>query len=319
MRILSAAAALVLLLTAGDLPAARGGTDDATLLVLLSSGAAPYGEALQGFRETLAVEGEGIRLEVRDLEDDPDAAVMALKEASGRVDMVCAFGSLAAEAVGQEQLSLPVVVGMVPKAREIRRAGKGATGVFLEYPFEIQFRHLRLLLPQARRVGVIYSGNDNEREIPHAADAAARHGIDLFSIRVDGPWGIPGALGSLSRRVDAFWTMQDSLFLDTDNAREMILFSFRNRLPLAGLSPSWVRAGALYSMSWSYRDIGGQCGEMALEVLERGGSGDPPPPVPPRRVHYSVNKRTAVQVKLEIGESVLDGAQAVFRGTEERK
>jgi putative ABC transport system substrate-binding protein len=207
---------------------------------------------------------------------------------------------------------VPVVVGMVPRMREIRLAGKGATGVSLEYPYDVQFRHLRLLLPDARLVGVIYSTDENEKEIPHATDAAAREGFELLALRVDGPQGLPGALEVFSRRVDAVWSIPDRLLLNVSTAKGLILFSFRNRIPLVGLSPSWVRAGALYSMSWDYRDIGRQCGDVALETMGTGRSVSPPSPASPRRVLYSVNRKTASQMKLRIEESLLSGAQEVY-------
>ncbi|MFO0732606.1 MAG: ABC transporter substrate binding protein [Nitrospiraceae bacterium] len=50
-------------------------------------------------------------------------------------------------------------------------------------------------------------------------------------------------------------------------AEPILLSTFRNKIPLAGLSTSWVKAGALYALDRDYLDIGSQCGEIAGKIL----------------------------------------------------
>ena len=85
----------------------------------------------------------------------------------------------------------------------------------------------------------------------------------------------------------------------------------RNRIPFVGLSQTWVKAGALYALDRDYEDIGAQCGELAVKILQ-GTSPSALPPVTPRKVVYSINLRTARHMKLDISPGALRDAQAVI-------
>jgi putative ABC transport system substrate-binding protein len=90
------------------------------------------------------------------------------------------------------------------------------------------------------------------------------------------------------------------------------LFSFRNRMPFSGLSASWVKAGALYALDRDYEDLGAQCAEMALKVLDGKHAGSIPP-ARPRKVRYVLNLRTAEHLKLNLPSELVDGAAEVYR------
>jgi putative ABC transport system substrate-binding protein len=77
------------------------------------------------------------------------------------------------------------------------------------------------------------------------------------------------------------------------------LFSFRHQIPLIGHSTPWVKAGALYALDRDYTDIGLQCAEMAGKILA-GQAASSLPPVPPRKVRYTLNRKTAEQMKLDL-------------------
>jgi putative ABC transport system substrate-binding protein len=94
-------------------------------------------------------------------------------------------------------------------------------------------------------------------------------------------------------------------------AQSILLFSLRHRIPFVGLSLSWVSAGALYALDRDYQDIGRQCGELALQVIHGARAGALPPSAP-RKVVYSVNLKTARQLKVEIPHSLVEGAQKVI-------
>jgi len=129
---------------------------------------------------------------------------------------------------------------------------------------------------------------------------------------VDSPTEIPIALNGLARRVDVLWGIPDSMVMSAATAKNVLLTSLRNRVPLVGPAPSWTKAGALYSIEWDYHDIGTQTAEMALALLN-GQSIEDTPPVPPRTVRYSVNLKTATQCNCAIPRPVVDGASEVFR------
>jgi putative ABC transport system substrate-binding protein len=129
---------------------------------------------------------------------------------------------------------------------------------------------------------------------------------------VETPQGLPDALDNLAKDADVLWGVTDQTVLSPETAEPILLFSFRNRIPFAGLSTSWVKAGALYALDRDYTDLGAQCGEIALKILQ-GARASSLPPVSPRKITYALNLKTAYHMKLDISQALIDGAQEVFR------
>jgi putative ABC transport system substrate-binding protein len=94
-------------------------------------------------------------------------------------------------------------------------------------------------------------------------------------------------------------------------AKPLLLFSFRNSIPLVGLSSSWVKAGALYALEWDYADLGAQAGEMALGIL-RGARPSAIPTAPPRKTFYTLNLKTAEQMKIQFSDEQKARARAIY-------
>jgi len=133
----------------------------------------------------------------------------------------------------------------------------------------------------------------------------------LEAYEVNTPQDIPGALEGLSRKAEVLWGVADSLTLSPSNAKNVLLFSFRNSIPFIRPSATWVKAGALYSLDWNYADLGAQCGEMAQKILA-GAAPSSLPPATPRKVLYSLNLVTARQMKITMPEPVVRGARQVY-------
>jgi putative ABC transport system substrate-binding protein len=73
-----------------------------------------------------------------------------------------------------------------------------------------------------------------------------------------------------------------------------------------------VKAGSLYALERDYGDIGRQCGEVAVKVLNN----QPPRTIPvayPRKVRYMINLKTARHMKMELSQKVIEGASQVFQ------
>ena len=99
--------------------------------------------------------------------------------------------------------------------------------------------------------------------------------------------------------------------LSPQTAEAILLFSFRSGVPFVGLSSSWVKAGALYALDRDYKDLGSQCGELAIKVLQ-GTKPSMLPIVPPRKTLYSLNQKTADHMKLEFSPLIMKNAQQIF-------
>ncbi len=305
-------ALLVVVLLLGDGIAKVAATAPTRVAVLVSHDAKPYQEALEGFKEHLSAQGVDAQLEIYPLEGDAAKAAPALEKAKlSQVNLLLTLGSLATATAIKNVNTVPIVAGLVLSSDEIRSKAN-VTGVVLEFPLEIQFQWLSRMLPDSKNIGVLYNPAKNLQKVEAATQIAQRMGLKLFAQKVDTPAELPNALESLAKRVDVVLGLADDLIFSPQTAKPILLFSFRNRIPLVGLSSEWVKAGALYALDWDYKDLGVQCAEMAGRVL-RGNSPSLSAPVAPRKVLHSVNLRTAVYMKTQIPENLVQDSHQVFR------
>jgi putative ABC transport system substrate-binding protein len=78
------------------------------------------------------------------------------------------------------------------------------------------------------------------------------------------------------------------------------------------MSPSWVKAGALYALGWNASDLGAQSAELAAKIL-RGEQVSQLPPQVPRQLTYSVNLKAARHCNLSLSEKIIKEATHVFK------
>ncbi len=288
-----------------------GARPDARIAVLVSQDAGPYQEALAGLRRYLDQQGSKAPIDVYPLHGEAAAADAALQAArKAPVGLLVTLGSLATQAAVRQDPDTPIVASMILNADDLGKS-PNATAVVLEFPVEIQFRWMQKLLPGQKTIGVLFNPAENQARIDAAARAARALGLTLNARRLDSPRDLPDALDNLAAHADVLWGVADQVALTPQTAQPVLLFSLRNRIPFVGLSMTWVKAGALYALDRDYHDIGAQCGELALKILH-GASPASLSPVPPRKVTYAVNMRTARHMKVEIPRALLEGAQSVL-------
>ena len=276
--------------------------------VVTTQADAPVAQVLEGFRRQFAAD---LELQVFQLvEDDLAGAELIGRLRTAHPQLIFVLGSHALKVVAKTVTDIPIVFGLVLNDQDLP-GGRNLTGVFLDFPVATQLDWLHRLLPKARNVGVVYNPAENEDRIKAAAGIASRLGLHLQARPITSPRELPAALDSLANSSDVLWGLSDRMVANPQTARNLLLFSFRNRIPYFGLSSAWVEAGALCALGRDYRDIGGQCAELAAKILA-GQAPETLPPQAPRRVLYSLNGRTAEQMKIELSPALMRGAEKVY-------
>jgi putative ABC transport system substrate-binding protein len=280
-------------------------------VILTSSRAAPYEEAVVGFQQALLQHGVRARFAVHSLEEEAALIAQVLQDVKqGGVAFMLTLGTAAMQRARQDITTVPIITGLVVSADDLKGA-TNVSGVTLEFPVTLQLQWLRRFLPTAKTIGVIYNSKENQQKIEAASRAAQELGLTLESQHVQGARELPTAFETLAKKIDVLWGVVDDLVLTPQTAKHFLLFSFQNRIPFVGLSTAWVKAGALYALDWDYADLGRQCAEMGMQVL-RGTPVSALRPEMPRKVVYTVNQKTARHMKVEITETLMRGAREVF-------
>jgi putative ABC transport system substrate-binding protein len=288
------------------------------LLVLKSHDEPAFAAAVAGLSrrmEALYPNGS-VALDVRVLSeiDDPDTELREALSAS-RPALVVTLGTEATLWAQAGIPDLPLLFGMVldPRAQGISPAQARApmTGISMQIPLREQFACLRDVLPGVKRVGAVYDVR-NQALIDEAQREAKRQGLELIAVSVRSPKEVPEAFRKLAGAVDALWSFPDTTVYSRQAAQFILLFSFRNRLPLMGFSRGYVRAGALFGLYADYADVGRQLAEVAHEIIT-GRSPRQIPISPPRRHSMALNLRVAEALGAKIPNEAQHDAEEVFK------
>lgn len=284
------------------------------IIALKSLEVQPYQIALNSFKDTLSGKGYEVDIEEYVLQDNgkPKNSLLAdIKRKNPR--LIVTLGSAATSYVAEEIKEIPVVFCMVlnPTAsgfvRSMNASGNNLTGASLDIPLHVQFKAIRTVVPTAKRIGVIYSPQETQVVIREAKKAAEEIGLKLIDIPISSEEELPKALRSLDGRVDALWSVADSKVFSSASTEFILLHTLRNKIPFVGLSPAFVKAGALMALAANYREVGTQCGGLAARVL----SGDHPSSLPvtkPQAITMYLNLKTADIIGLKIPTDAMKGA-----------
>lgn len=258
------------------------------VMVISSADGPPYRQALAGIQK------QGLPVESLQAGSDDEAAVAAALARSGRDSVIVTLGARAAAMVARTAPAAVIVNCMMPANDDTRPPAANAQVVPLEVPIDTHIYWLKRLLPKARNVGLLYDPVQSEKRVVETAAALVRAGYTPVAEPVSSPSTLPAALGRLTNSSDVLFALADTAVFAAEHSRALLLFSFRNLIPLAGPNEAWVRAGALYAVDWDYADLGRHC--LALGQRQLAGNRTPPPPTAQTRV--IVNMRSAEQLRV---------------------
>ena len=305
---------LAVMVLAGILPVWGRGLN---IAIVTSRDIAPYRAARHGFVEIL--EQAGVSFQLHDYSTETErrsrkTVVQALR--AKRPDLILTIGSAATRAVGTEIHDIPIIFSLVledlttAQEGESAKLGRNVTGASMYIPLKMQFEKLREAIPTARRFGVLFNPEETGTTVEQAGAVAAGMDLELVKVPVRSQAEVLDKLRELEGKVDLLWSVADSTVFTSQSVRFILLNTLRYRIPFIGLSPSYVRAGALLSLSCDYEDVGRQAGEAALQVLQ-GSAPESVPITVPRTVSIYLNMNTAKQLEVDISARVRETAELV--------
>ena len=267
----------------------------ARVAVLMSAKVAEYEEALRGFKEATAHQ----IVATYDMDGDVDRGQKYLAEIETKVkpDLIFAIGNWALQVVVSRPSSVPVVYAMVLNpASIVGTDGKNVTGASMNVPVEQPIRLLKQLGSQIKRIGVIYNRARTGSLVRRAQVVARDEGLELVTREISSAKDVVAALESFQDGIDALWIVPDETVLSQAVVQQLLLFSYRRKVPVLGLSDRHAQMGALFALSFaSGEDIGRQAGELAQAILGGRAAADVPF-TNARKLHLTVNLKAAQKI-----------------------
>jgi putative tryptophan/tyrosine transport system substrate-binding protein len=255
---------LLVLLLMGFLPMAAA---QATVWIAVSEGSPDYGEVAETMRAQLQ-RGEGAA----------DVTIRPWGEmAQGvppQVKQIVTVGSpafigMADAAVSGRIGRVPIVATLLPRAvfeAQRRRISGSVTGVVLDQPAIRQMALLRYAFPHLRRVGVLL-GPDSQQYQAALEKAATEMNLQLNAYKVEGDASLYPTLQRVLDENDVLLAIPDAAVYNGGSVQNVLLASYRQKVPLMGFSPAYVRAGAMLALYSSPVQVASQTVRVVRSAL----------------------------------------------------
>lgn len=263
------------------------------VLVVLSDSSAPYEFFATALNNSLPALMRATVLE------HPEQFSSAVTQ----VDLIVAVGMKATQAT-TVQNRIPVLAAMIPQAGYEALLAQAATkkilpqmsAIYLDQPWLRQVDFWRAALPERRRIGLLHS-SDAHIDVARLRKDIAQRGGALITQPVHSADELFSGLESVLASSDVLLATPDSLIYSSSNIRNILLTSYRYRVPLIGLSQAYVNAGALCAVFSTPEQLAAQAGAMVISFARNRQL---PVPQFPAAYTIAVNQQVARSLGIEL-------------------
>lgn len=237
-----------------------------------------------------------------------DAAELNAQLKRNGTKVVIALGRQGVNATSGLDRDMHIVVGGVLAAPEAE--SRNFSGVSLTPDPALLFSRLKMLLPGARRVIVVYNPLQNDWLIKLAREAARVQGLELVAHEArdlaSAARTYEAAFASSDARRDVIWLPQDATTVEEATILPLVLKESWNRnVPVFSSSFLHVKKGALFALYPDNVELGRTLASLAGDARRRGL-------LPLRDVQLAVNLRMASHLGLNIGYQQQRGFDYIF-------
>ena len=275
----------------------------------------------QGFVDGLKELGyeDGVNIEI-DYQNASGEQANCLSIAESMVndnkDLIFCIATPAAQAAASKTNEIPILVsavtdpagsGLVASNEE---PGCNVSGTSDLTPVEDQIKMIKEILPNAKKIAVLYASNESNSaiQVKMAKDAAKKVGLEVVEASVSNSNEVQQVVAALQGKVDA-------IYAPTDNTIAAAMPTVASAATPAGIpvicgEAGMVEAGGLATYALDYYNLGKMTAKQAVQVLVEGAdiakmpigyaNGD--------ELKYAVNKALATQLKITIPSNIMNSA-----------
>jgi putative ABC transport system substrate-binding protein len=284
----------------------------ADIAILKSADVDYYDQAVQGVRSTFPT---GLTIKEYSLHGSPaEGRVIGKALRASPPDVVIAVGLKAALAAKLELVDVPVIFCLVLDPELYNLPAKNMIGIQMRLAPDVQLASLRSVLPNVKRLGLLYDEDKTGGFVKEAQAHAARLQLELVALPIHSRDDVPTALKSLLGKIDALWVTQDQTVVTTSTIPLLIQATLSAKVPLFTFSSTLVQQGAFGALVVDAWTVGQQAGHAASAIL-RGESMPGGRVLSPERPQLALNLRSAELLALSPPPEVIRFAGQLYSGT----
>lgn len=321
----AAAAALAVILAAGTLTGCGDKDEKVTIGIAQFAEHGSLDNCREGFIEGLKEagyeEGENVEFVYENANADTGiTSQISSNFVSNNMDLICAIATPMAQSAYNAARSkdIPVIFTAVtdPVAAELAKDDKTpvgeVTGTSDKLPVEEQLQMIRKLLPDAKKIGILYSTSETNSisAIEEYKKAASEYGFEIVESGISTTADIPLAADSLLTKVDCLNNLTDNTVV---SSLPVILQKANAAgIPVFGSEIEQVKKGCVATVGLDYFELGKQTGQMAAKVLNGEKKASEIPYEIISESQFYVNTKAAEQLKVTVPEDMLSTAAEVI-------
>jgi len=232
----------------------------------------------QGFLDVLQEQGykagKNLILDYQNAQNDQaNLQTIARKFVHSKNDLVLAVATPSAMTMANETADLPILFTAVTDpisaklVQSLDKPGSNVTGTTDINPVKDQLKLIKELVPQAKKIGIIYNASEinSQIQVDIAEQAAPQLGVELVKVTVTASNEVMQAAQSMIGKVDALYLPTDNMIISSIAA--VIKVAEEHKIPVITGETDSVEKGALASIGIDYYQLGRTTGEMALQII----------------------------------------------------
>lgn len=227
-----------------------------------------------GFVQALDAAGLKYTIDQQNAQNDQSACqTIASKLVNDGNDLILTIATPACQAVAGATADIPIVGTAITDyaasglVADNDAPGGNVTGTSDLTPVEEQFDLLRKLLPNAKRVAVLYCTAESNSSVQAgmAHDAASARNLDAEDYTVSSSNEIQQVVESMIGKVDVIYAPTDNTI--AAGMQTVAMVATENKLPIICGESGMVGNGGLATYGIDYGKLGRKAGEMAVRIL----------------------------------------------------
>ena len=273
---------------------------------------------VDGLKERGYEQGKNVEFDQQNAQaDQSNLQNIAQRFVSGKMDLICAIATPAAQTVANATKDIPIVGTAITDyvgaklAASNEKPGGNITGTSDMNPIKEQIDLLLKIKPEAKTIGTIYCSSEvnSEVQIKAMQEYAESQGLTVKVATISTVNDLQQAAQSLVGSVDAFYEPTDNIVASA--MPTLVAITDPAKIPVICAEPNMVKAGGLATYGIDYYKLGVQTGHMAADILEGKSKPADMSIEMAKDLKVTVNKADAARLGLTLPEDVLKDADIV--------
>ena len=275
----------------------------------------------EGFIEALEEkgykDGEKVKIEIQNAQGDmATTQTIAQNFVSSKKDLILGIATPSAQALYNATKEIPILITAVTDpvdaglVKSLEKPETNVTGTSDALDLKLQFELLKKLVPNAKKVGVLYNTGEQNSEVQlkEIKEKAPEFGLEVVEAGAANSNDIAQSLDYIIDKIDVMYVPTDNIIV---NAMPLIYQkTIEKNIPIIGSELGQVENGALATEGINYKKLGYQTGLMAVEILEGKKPADMPVQTSNEFV-LTINENTVKKLGIKLPEELKARAEMI--------